>query len=179
MLLGGHCRLGMGSFTPRAYSSVCWCRARFLEGVTTGKCIFAWVCGAQLTPELSALPISVVVVGGAVGWSGIPTKTLLVCSQFSGRLFSFARVPLHVLRTRSSGRVYLLYLILLERDLSWSRQSFRELRILFLASRWEMFLTGYSGEVSKSLVHLSFQIRNAHLDIIIRKSVTTVLLKTE
>ena len=74
-----------------------------------------------------------------------------------------------MLRTKSSGRAYLPYLILLERDLSWSRRSFRELRILFLASRQEMFLTGCSGEVSRSLVHLSFQIRNAHSDIIIRK----------
>ena len=39
MLSGGHCRLGTGSFTPRVYSSACWCGARFPEGVTTGKCI--------------------------------------------------------------------------------------------------------------------------------------------
>ena len=133
-----------------------------------GKCIYAQVCGAQPTPELGASPVSVVVVG-AVGQSGIPTKTPLARSQFSSRLFSFVRVLLHVLRTRSSGRAYFPYLILLERDLSWSRRSFRVLRILFLASRQEMFLTGCSGEVSRSLVHLSFQIRNAHSDIIIRK----------
>ena len=67
--------MGTGSFTPRVYSSAYWCGARFPEGVTTGKCIYARVCGAQLTPELGASPVSVVVVVGAVGWSGIPTKT--------------------------------------------------------------------------------------------------------
>ena len=79
-------------------------RSQISGGCNHGEMHYAWVCGAQPTPELGASPVSVVVVGGAVGRSGIPTKTPLARSQFSGRLFSFARVPLHVLRTRSSGR---------------------------------------------------------------------------
>ena len=72
---------------------------------------FRWVCGAQPTPELGASPVSVVVVVGAVGRSGIPTKTPLACSQFSGRLFSFARVPLQnfILKNLSDAVTPLLY----------------------------------------------------------------------
>src|SRR5258707_661932 len=55
------------------------------------------MCGAQPTPA----------VCGALGFasvrSGIPTKTPLAFSHFSGKLCSFWSVPLHVFNTRSSG----------------------------------------------------------------------------
>ena len=60
------------------------------------------------------------------------------------------------------------YLVLLERSLSCSRRSFKVQRVLFLASCGEMVLSGDSGVISRSLVQRSFQIRNAHSDIMIR-----------
>jgi len=53
-----------------------------------------------------------------------------------------------VLSTRRSGSAFVPYLL--------------------LASVGDMCLVGFSGVMSRSLVHLSFQIRYAHSDIIIR-----------
>ena len=43
-------------------------------------------------------------------------------------------------------------------------------RVWLWASHGEMVRVGSSGEISRSLLHLSFQTRNAHSDITIRKS---------
>src|SRR5258708_13252432 len=65
---------------------------------------------------------------------GIPTKTPLTLSQFSGMLDSFWRVPLQVLRTRFSGIASLPYFLLLVRILSSSRRFFFLLWVWFLSS---------------------------------------------
>ena len=43
-------------------------------------------------------------------------------------------------------------------------------RVWLWALHGEMVQVGSSGEISRSLLHLSFQTRNVHSDIIIRKS---------
>src|SRR5258708_8603993 len=120
------------------------------------------MCGAQPTP----------VVCGMLWISsvrrGIPTKTPLAFSQFSGKLCSFWRVPLHVFSTRSSWSALLPYLFLLVRILSCSRRSFIVLRVKFLASCGEICLSVFSGVVSRSLLQRIFHIWNAHSDITIR-----------
>src|SRR5258708_19320899 len=120
------------------------------------------MCGAQPTP----------VVCGMLWISsvrrGIPTKTPLAFSQFSGKLCSFWRVPLHVFSTRSSWSALLPYLFLLVRILSCSRRSFIVLRVKFLASCGEICLSVFSGVVSRSLLQCIFHIWNVHSDITIR-----------
>src|SRR5260221_8084143 len=103
------------------------------------------MCGAQPTP----------VVCGMLWISsvrrGIPTKTPLAYSQFSGKLCSFWRVPLHVFRTRSSGSALFPYLFLFVRILSCSRRLFFVVWGSFLCFFWEVFLSLFSGVVSWSL----------------------------
>ncbi len=100
-----------------------------------------------------------------VFWNGIPTKTLLAQSQFSGWLLSSFRVLAQVLSTRFSGSAFLLYLFLLVRILSWLSLLFIVTRIWLWASCGEIVLTGSSGDTSRILLHLSFQIKNVLSDI--------------
>ena len=90
-------------------------------------------------------------------------------SQFSGRLCSFKRVPLHVLRTRRSGRDLLWYFFQFVRMRSRSNLSFRMVFIWFLSSCGLGGLLGIPLFVSKSLRQRVFQRRNAHSDAAIRR----------
>src|SRR5260370_36459120 len=113
-------------------------------------------CGAQPIPELML-------------WNGIPTKSLLAQSQFSGKLLLSFRVPAQVLSTRFSGSAFLPYLLLLVKILSWLSLLFIIASVWLWASCCEMVLMGSSGDTSRILLHLSFQMRKALLDMIIRK----------
>ena len=97
---------------------------------------------------------------------GLPTKTPLVVSHFLGRQCSSWRVLLQVCRTRFSGRALLLYLFLLVRILLWFRHLFRIDIVWFRASCVDM--SGWCPS-SRILLHLSFQIRRAHSNRVIRK----------
>ncbi len=82
-------------------------------------CLQFWrKCRAQPIPKREML------------WNGIPTKTPLAHSQFSGRLLSLLRVPAQVFSTRCSGSTFFLYLFLLVMVLSWSSL------LLVIASAW-------------------------------------------
>src|SRR5260221_5590945 len=100
-------------------------------------------------------------------WSlALPTKTPLAVSHFLGRRCSSLSVPLHVLSTRFSGRAFLPYLFLLVRVLSWLSLQFMVDMIWFLASL-ALIVSWWSG--SWFLLHLSFHMRNAHSETVIRK----------
>src|SRR5260221_7623738 len=100
-------------------------------------------------------------------WSlALPTKTPLAVSHFLGRRCSSLSVPLHVLSTRFSGRAFLPYLFLLVRVLSWLSLQFMVDMIWFLASL-AVIVSWWPG--SRILLHLSFHMRNAHSETVIRK----------
>src|SRR5260221_181882 len=100
-------------------------------------------------------------------WSlALLTKTPLAVSHFLGRWCLSLSILLHVLSTRFSGRAFLLYLFLLVRVLSWLSLQFMVDMIWFLASL-AVIVSWWPG--SRILLHLSFHMRNAHLETVIRK----------
>src|SRR5260370_10655402 len=101
-----------------------------------GKCICALECGTQLIQETKLFQ------------NGIPTKTSLAHSQFSGRLLLSVRVPAQVLSTRHSGIAFLPYChLLLVRILSWSSLEFTIARVWLWASCGKIFLRFFWGGI--------------------------------
>src|SRR5260221_11892786 len=94
----------------------------------------------------------------------IPTKTPLTLSQFSGRLDSSDRVPLHVLSTSFSGRALHWYLFQRMRMRSRSSLSFRVAIVWCLVSWGVGGLFRVSGSSLKSLLQRVFHRRKAHSD---------------
>ena len=115
-LRGSPLQVGVGDLHPVVSKGIRVFLACVRRNPPRGNAFTHVLCGAQPIPILTGS--SDPARGGPLLRGGIPTKTPLACSQFSGRLLSLWRVPLHVLRIRRSGRAFWPYLFLLVRILS-------------------------------------------------------------